>query len=636
MAHTPPLANSRSRLGQGRYEVLGPLGEGGFAQVWRVLDRRLNVQRAVKVVDVAADGPAGARVLREAKLLAELGHPSLITVYDVFEEDGLACVVMELCAGSLADRVALSGPLSPSLAVRVGIDVLGGLAAAHSRGVVHRDIKPQNLLIAERGEVRICDFGIARVRDESVSLTRTGALLGSVPFMAPEQRVDPTRVGIGADLYALAMTLSWAILGRPSGDLFVDVELERLAKVAGAGLAEVLGRAGRYAPGDRYPSAEEMAQALRSVAASLPEAVDGLQIEPSAAPPAPMAPRRTKRAGIVAVLSVAALGSAASVYGWMSRPDVPETSRSGSVQRCADATDWFDETVRVGPREAVAAASADVDGDGQVDAVFTNQLDENLTIYWGNGRAMLEQRTDLASVRSASPVGVGDLTGDGHPDLVVADHDGARLQILPGLGGRTFGSPVELFQPGVAGWPLPIDWDGDGRLDLALSLAGCVAWRRSEGSTEFASHLCLAPSPGAIGAAAVHAVGERGGLLLAGSDGWWVVHADDRAMVGPKERVFGEELTGELDPLSASAWDEDHDGNDEVYAWADEPQAQVVLRATRRSGAWSACELGRIKERRNGPLPGAGADYDQDGKVDFLRARTCAECTSNHVILRGR
>ncbi|MDP2313449.1 MAG: protein kinase [Pseudomonadota bacterium] len=614
--------------------MLGPLGEGGFAQVWRVLDRRLNVQRAVKVVDATADRQAGERVLREAKLLAELGHGSIITVFDAFEDDGLACVVMELCAGSLADRVAASGPLSPGLAVRLGIDVLGALGAAHARGVVHRDIKPQNLLVTERGEVRVADFGIARFRDESVSITRTGALLGSVPFMAPEQRQDPSRVGVGADLYALATTLAWAMTGRPSGDLFVEAELARLGRLTGAGFAGVLARAGRYTPEERYASAEEMTEALRVVAASMPEPADDLHLTSDAHPSVRLRPR-TPRWGLF-TLALALVSAGALAFASRRAVALPELDTRDDIPPCPDGTTWFDETVRSGPREAMAAASADVDGDGKVDAVFTNQLDENLSIYWGNGRAMLEQGAEVPTVRSGSPVGVGDLDGDGHADLVVADRDGARLQVLPGKDGRTFDPPIEIFQSGIPAWPLPIDWDGDGQLDLALTLAACVAWRHGDGAAEFAPHQCLAPGPDVLGVAVVRSATSKVGLLLAGGAGWWVAHPDERAMIGTREEVFPARLALDMDRLSASAWDADGDGNDEIYGWADAPEAQVALRATRVGGAWSVCELGRIDARRSGPLPRAGADYDGDGKVDFLRVQTCAECTSNHVILRGR
>lgn len=535
--------------------MLGPLGEGGFAQVWRVLDRRLNVQRAVKVVDVTADRQAGERVLREAKLLAELCHASVLTVFDAFEDDGLACVVMELCAGSLADRVAASGPLSPALAVGLGIDVLGALGAAHALGVVHRDIKPQNLLITERGEVRVADFGIARFRDESVSITRTGALLGSVPFMAPEQRRDPSRVGVGADLYALATTLAWAMTGRPSGDLFVEAELARLGRLTGAGVAGVLAKAGRYAPEERYASAEEMTQALRAVAAAMPEPTDDLHV---ASDPHPRVRLRsqTPRWGLFAVgLAVVSAGALAFTSRRAAAP--PALTAREDVPPCTDGTTWFDETVRSGPREAMAAASADIDGDGNVDALFTIQLDESLSIYWGNGRAMLEQGAEVPTARSGSPVGVGDLDGDGRADLVVSDRDGARLQIFPGGDGRTFGAPIEIFQSGIPAWPLPIDWDGDRQLDLALTLAACVAWRQGDVESGFAPHRCLAPGPDVLGVAVVRSATSKVGLLLAGGAGWWVAHPDEAfgvevAVVGPGGTAPGV-TTGEGEGAAAGA-----------------------------------------------------------------------------------
>ncbi len=632
----PLSAQSRSRLGQGRYDVLGPLGEGGFAQVWRVLDRRLNVQRAAKVVDVAADPQARERVLREARVLAELGHSNIVTVFDVFEEDGLACVVMELCAGSLADRVASGGPLSPSLVARLGVDVLAGLGAAHARGVVHRDVKPQNILLTDAGEVRVGDFGIARIRDGCAALTRTGALLGSVPFMAPEQRRDPASVTVAADLYALAMTLVWAMTGAPGGDLFVEAEIGRLNRIAGPALAAVLARAGRYAPEDRYSSAEEMAQELRAVVNALPAPVDDLRVRQTGHPPVLTRARGRRWGQAAAALTVASVAALAVASGRKTDGPAPATAALADLKPCSDAVSWFDETVRPGPRETMAATSADLDGDGHVDAIFTNQLDETLSIYWGDGRALLENGVAVPTARSGSPVGVGDVDGDGHSDIVVADHDGARLQILRGDGARRFATPQQLFQSGVAGWPLVLDWDGDGHADLALTLAACVAWRRGDGTGQFAPHQCLAPGPEVVGVAVVREQGSHEGLLLAGSAGWSVARADARGLMGEQEPVFPAGLAATLDPLSASAWDEDRDGDDEIYAWADEPQAQVAVRATRSGTSWGACALGRIAERRSGPLPRAGADYDGDGKVDFLRVRTCAGCTSNHVILRGR
>ncbi|WP_370087185.1 serine/threonine-protein kinase [Streptacidiphilus sp. MAP12-16] len=208
------------RLIAGRYRLLGRLGRGGMGTVWRAEDELLNRQVAVKEVHLREDlsveerEQQRRRTLREARAVAQVRHPSVVGVHDVVEQDGEPWIVMELVDGhSLAGRIAAEGPLPPREAARIGLAVLRALAAAHARGVLHRDVKPDNVLLErETGRVVLTDFGIARV-DGSATLTEEGAFLGSPEFTAPE-RVEGGAAGPEADLWSVGVLLCATLEGR--------------------------------------------------------------------------------------------------------------------------------------------------------------------------------------------------------------------------------------------------------------------------------------------------------------------------------------------------------------------------------------------------------------------------------------
>ena len=180
----------RSTFKEGRYEVLGRIGLGGMAEVFRVYDTRLEIERALKVLNVTASTHVRLRIEREAKVMAKLTHPNIVQIIDLFAEDGIPCIVMELCVGSVAQWIYEHGTMPPKLAAQTLLQTLRGLEYAHSKGIVHRDIKPQNLLITETGIIKIADFGLAWFETDSNSLTNTGAILGTLGFMSPEQRQE--------------------------------------------------------------------------------------------------------------------------------------------------------------------------------------------------------------------------------------------------------------------------------------------------------------------------------------------------------------------------------------------------------------------------------------------------------------
>ncbi|MEE4541438.1 protein kinase [Streptomyces sp. V4-01] len=205
----------------GRYQVLGLLGHGGMARVHRARDTRMGRVVAVKtLLPELADNPdARRRFAREAQAAGALNHPGIVTVHDQDEvRDGDTVVpylVMEYVPGTtLAQLVREHAPLEPAQAVRIVCDILDALAHAHSRGTVHRDVKPANVLITTEGAVKVADFGIARVLDADQRLTATGSAIGTPSYMSPEQ-INGHDVDARSDVYAVGCVLVELLTGKP-------------------------------------------------------------------------------------------------------------------------------------------------------------------------------------------------------------------------------------------------------------------------------------------------------------------------------------------------------------------------------------------------------------------------------------
>ncbi len=262
----PPLAG-------GRYVPLDLIGEGGMAQVYKVMDRRLGVERAVKLLDgrFTDRGAIRKRFLVEARTMARLTHPNIVRVQDIVAEDERIFIVMDLLpGGTVWDRIERSGPYPADEARQLVADVADAVSAAHLAGVVHRDIKPQNILLDDEGNPCLTDFGIALVNDEALrrNATRTGTVMGTWGFMPPEQRHDAHRVDERADVYALGATL-WSMLrGKTPTDLFAAEMEPTILSGLPPELAELIRVATRYRPEDRFQSAEELAMRLRRVTLS--------------------------------------------------------------------------------------------------------------------------------------------------------------------------------------------------------------------------------------------------------------------------------------------------------------------------------------------------------------------------------
>jgi len=191
-----------------RFLIERRIGSGGFGVVYEAWDGRLERPVAVKAIEQR--GEAGRRVLREAQAAARLNHPGIVTLYELGEEDGNALLVSELVEGSTLARLAHDGELSDREIGEIGADLCEALDHAHSRGVVHRDIKPQNVQVTEgdgdgESRAKLMDFGIARLAD-GASMTAPGDVVGTLAYMSPEQ-AEGRAAGPEADVYSLALTL---------------------------------------------------------------------------------------------------------------------------------------------------------------------------------------------------------------------------------------------------------------------------------------------------------------------------------------------------------------------------------------------------------------------------------------------
>jgi serine/threonine-protein kinase len=310
----------------GRYRLDRALGSGGMAIVYLAHDRELDRVVAVKRLadNLSHDRSFRDRFLREAQLAAPLSHPNVVRVYDFgHDPDGRPFIVMEYVeGGSLAEALARDGALTPARVVAVARDCCAGLAYAHAAGLVHRDLKPQNLLLDLDGRVKIADFGIARTLDDGTSLTLTGSVLGTAGYLAPEQ-AGGSQVTAAADIYGLGVTLHQLATGTMPGP---DAPQPLPEPLRGA-------VAGCLDPDPaRRPSAEALSAMLDEPATL---------VAPPRVPPRPVSPVRGMRNGrlaavLLAVLIVAAIAILAATSGGSGSP-APASHHHHARQRAAAA-----------------------------------------------------------------------------------------------------------------------------------------------------------------------------------------------------------------------------------------------------------------------------------------------------------
>ncbi|MEV4442506.1 serine/threonine-protein kinase, partial [Streptomyces sp. NPDC049577] len=217
---TAGAGSESGRLIAGRYRLTERVGRGGMGTVWRAEDELLARQVAVKRLHVQPGleedelATLYERTRREARSAARINHPNVVVVHDVVEDGGLPCIVMEYVPSTtLGDLLKQRGTVGPEEAARIGRGMIAALRAAHAAGVLHRDVKPGNVLLGHDGRIVLTDFGIAHSTGTS-TLTKTGEMVGSIDYISPE-RVKGAKPGPAADLWALGATLYQALEGRP-------------------------------------------------------------------------------------------------------------------------------------------------------------------------------------------------------------------------------------------------------------------------------------------------------------------------------------------------------------------------------------------------------------------------------------
>ncbi|MGH3160128.1 MAG: protein kinase domain-containing protein, partial [Streptosporangiaceae bacterium] len=203
------------QLLDGRYQVTSPIAHGGMASVYLGVDTRLDRTVAIKIMhaELAADGNFVARFIREARSIAQLSHPNVVAVFDQGADGHQLYLAMEYVRGpTLRQLLTERGRLNPRESLDIIESVLAGLAAAHQAGIVHRDVKPENVLLAEDGRVKVADFGLAR-STTGTSHTKTGVLMGTVAYLAPEQ-VTANTSDARCDVYAAGVMLFELLTGQ--------------------------------------------------------------------------------------------------------------------------------------------------------------------------------------------------------------------------------------------------------------------------------------------------------------------------------------------------------------------------------------------------------------------------------------
>lgn len=345
-----------------RYKIVERLGGGGMSVVWKAYDLVLDRNVALKVLrpEMSEDEEFIRRFRREAQSVASLSHPNIVNIYDVGEDRGLYFIVMELIEGeTLRDKMKREGAIAPLEALTIASEICEALSHAHARRIIHRDIKPQNILLTKNGHVKVADFGIARALG-AISTTSRDLVLGSAPYVSPEQARNGV-VSIRSDIYSLGVVLFEMLAGtKPfSGESPVAVALQHVQAEAPSlkminptipdSVSDLVARTLMKDPEDRFSSVDEMRREMGLLLASgLPPAVPGKNDRGHSAPSGSfegddvLARPKTKKHGLTLAtkvfIGVAATALVMVAYAlvkfdrWMSVPLIKVPSVVGMTQ----------------------------------------------------------------------------------------------------------------------------------------------------------------------------------------------------------------------------------------------------------------------------------------------------------------
>ena len=347
-SHDASVVTSSNLIGTtlNEYQVLRRLGRGGMADVYVALHQTLERQVALKVLrrQLASDEGYVERFRREARAAAKLNHPNIVHVYEVGRSSDYHYIAQELIdGGNLKDEVEKSGPLTPEVAAEVFRSVASALAAAHQAGITHRDIKPENILHSLRGEIKVADFGLARVGGGN-DLTQVGLTMGTPRYMSPEQ-VQGKAADSRSDLYSLGCTMYFLLTGRPpfEAEDALAIALQHMHETApplttSRGKSDVpnwmltlISKLMAKAPGDRFANASELLSAIEqstgTPSGALPlNGIAAATIQLQQAMRLESARRRKRRASIMAASLVPLLALFVGAK-WEARGKAPSIQR---------------------------------------------------------------------------------------------------------------------------------------------------------------------------------------------------------------------------------------------------------------------------------------------------------------------
>ena len=483
----------------GRYDLVSYIARGGMADVFEAVDRTLDRRVAVKIMHQRyADAETFvARFRKEAQAAANLSHPNIVSIYDWGEEKGTYYIVMELIAGrSLRDVLNAEGKLLPRRAAEIATEVASALEVAHRSRVIHRDIKPGNILLAPDGSVKVTDFGVARVWDDSQELTKDGSVIGTATYFSPEQaRGDPADER--SDLYSLGVVLYEMLTGRPpfTGETSVSVAYQHVTaeapSPAGANpdlapeLEAVVMRCLEKNPARRYRSAADVRRDLllflqgraapRAEAGEAVHPVRRPDLPPPTAPPDEVyrrvhaAPRQPSQLPFIITSIALAAGVVFGIYvllNSLSTQPPPTSTAAAPAAAVPDVAGLTEDEALLALQEAgfrvMPAAEASEEEPGRVirtDPAAGERAasDSFVTMVVSSGRAQIQVPTVIGSTRERA---IAALEGQGFTVVVrsvrnEAVGEGLVTEQSPAAGAMSArGSAVELV---VSAGPDPIE-----------------------------------------------------------------------------------------------------------------------------------------------------------------------------------
>ena len=628
----------------------GILAHGGSSRVWAIVSPD-GTPLAFKELTLQ-DAGAEKVFLRETAVLRHLRHPAIVPIQDVLMTETHTGVVLPRALGSLADWVERKGPMPPRLATRCILTALSGLQYAHEEGILHRDLKPGNILVFPDEQVQLCDFGAALDLDTPEATTSTGVVLGTLPYLAPERRRGRDAT-VASDLYGMGATLAHLLTGIPPGDLYAEESLREMKDRVPAALMEVIRTAGSHRPTGRYSSAEAMTEALRQAQASLPFSEMTLALQTTA--PQPVSPgdtipvpvsarrsvRKTRTGGIPWIPALTLLGVLSLLVLLVSERSSGEvdgstasTAEAGTTLPFPPCPDGIARLIAVtgpGPNESLGGAFGDFNGDGKVDAAFTSLQGETVSLYLNLTSNGLGPALEFPSHRSTIRPAMGNFNGDQQDDLLVVHSDDSGYQIFLGSSDKGLQPKRTLFHGRPPDHIGIADWNGDGLSDLLLAdiPSDCLGVRSQRPDGSFSPTQCVIPAfpdQAVFGDSPPRFYGyDRTTYQL-----WqWTSHSGgepeaeevwNSGYSRPEFFLVGTHRLPDSPPQLYGAWME---GN-----------TVSLIRFQKDRESWAGCVDSVFT---GNPLRVSDvSDLNGDGRADFLGTRTCAGCSSNHVILMSR